>query len=127
MLAGVAGGLADHLNLDPTLVRLVWLLLVPLTGGLALLAYIVMAVVVPEDDGRLPAAPWAGWPPGPNPASTGMAPPAPPTQGMPPLPPPPPGAVPPPPFPTLGLGAVPSAPMTHAEWRARRFSSRPSI
>ena len=49
-LAGVAGGVADHLGLDPSLVRIIWLLLVPLTGGMALLAYVVMAIVVPEED-----------------------------------------------------------------------------
>jgi phage shock protein C len=48
VLSGVAGGLAELWNLDPALVRVVWALLVPLTGGLALLAYIVMAIVVPE-------------------------------------------------------------------------------
>jgi hypothetical protein len=34
--------------MDPSLVRLVWALLVPLSGGLALVAYIVMAIIVPE-------------------------------------------------------------------------------
>ncbi len=48
MLAGVAGGLAEQWNMDPSLVRLVWALLVPFTGGLALVAYIVMAIIVPE-------------------------------------------------------------------------------
>jgi phage shock protein C len=48
VLSGVAGGLAELWNLDPALVRVVWALLVPMTGGLALLAYIVMAFVVPE-------------------------------------------------------------------------------
>lgn len=56
MLAGVAGGLAELWNMDPSLVRLVWALLVPLTGGLALLAYIVMAIVVPEGEAP-PAGP----------------------------------------------------------------------
>lgn len=48
ILAGVAGGLAEQWNTDPSLVRLVWVLLVPLSGGLALLAYIAMAIIVPE-------------------------------------------------------------------------------
>ena len=51
VIAGVAGGVAERLNVDPALVRVVWALLVPLTGGLALLAYVVMALVVPEGDG----------------------------------------------------------------------------
>jgi phage shock protein PspC (stress-responsive transcriptional regulator) len=56
MLAGVAGGLAEMWDADPSLVRIVWALLVVLTGGIALVVYIVMAIVVPEDDGRS----WAG-------------------------------------------------------------------
>jgi len=50
MLAGVAGGLADLWGADPSLVRIVWALLVLFTGGLALVVYIVMALVVPEED-----------------------------------------------------------------------------
>ena len=49
MLAGVAGGLAEMWDADPSLVRIVWALLVPFTGGIALLVYIVMAIVVPEE------------------------------------------------------------------------------
>jgi phage shock protein C len=55
LLAGVAGGLADLWDVDPSLVRIVWLILVPLTGGFALIAYVVMAFVVPEEE-DLPAA-----------------------------------------------------------------------
>ena len=50
MLAGVAGGLAELWDADPSLVRIVWALLVVLTGGIALVVYIVMAIVVPEED-----------------------------------------------------------------------------
>jgi phage shock protein C len=50
IVAGVAGGVAYALRLDPSIVRVVWAVLIPVTGGLALLVYIVMAVVVPEED-----------------------------------------------------------------------------
>jgi phage shock protein PspC (stress-responsive transcriptional regulator) len=61
MLAGVAGGLAEMWDADPSLVRLVWALLVIFTGGIALLVYIVMAIVVPEeDDEYVQPAPPAG-------------------------------------------------------------------
>jgi phage shock protein C len=50
MLAGVAGGLAEMWDADPSLVRIVWAMLVVLTGGIALVVYIVMAIVVPEED-----------------------------------------------------------------------------
>ena len=49
MLAGVAGGLADYWDADPSLIRVLWALLVIFTGGLALVVYIVMAFVVPEE------------------------------------------------------------------------------
>jgi phage shock protein PspC (stress-responsive transcriptional regulator) len=50
MLAGVAGGLADYLKLDPTLVRLGFVV-AAFFGGFGVLAYLVMAVIVPQDDG----------------------------------------------------------------------------
>ncbi|MEX2184460.1 MAG: PspC domain-containing protein, partial [Chloroflexota bacterium] len=54
MLAGVAGGLADLWGADPSLVRIIWALLVVFTGGLAMVVYIVMALVVPEEDDVYP-------------------------------------------------------------------------
>jgi phage shock protein C len=56
MLAGVAGGLAEMWDADPSLIRIVWALLGFLTGGLALVVYIVMAIVVPEEDEVWPAS-----------------------------------------------------------------------
>jgi phage shock protein PspC (stress-responsive transcriptional regulator) len=46
ILAGVAAGVAERLDLDPTLVRLLWVVSV-FFGGFGLLAYIVMAIIVP--------------------------------------------------------------------------------
>lgn len=67
MLAGVAGGLAEMWDADPSLVRVIWALLVVFTGGVALVVYIVMALVVPEDDlvypGRTSTASTAEAPP----------------------------------------------------------------
>ncbi len=48
MIGGVAAGAATWINADPALVRIAWALLVPLTGGAALLAYVVAWVVIPE-------------------------------------------------------------------------------
>ncbi|MDP9188370.1 MAG: PspC domain-containing protein, partial [Actinomycetota bacterium] len=50
MLAGVAGGTASYLGVDPTFVRLGFVA-ASLFGGLGILAYLLMAVIVPEDDG----------------------------------------------------------------------------
>ncbi len=65
MLAGVAGGLAEMWDADPSLVRIVWALLVIFTGGIALVVYIVMAIVVPEEDDG--AGAWSQWPTPPQP------------------------------------------------------------
>jgi len=48
MIAGVAGGMAESLGLDPSLVRIVWVILIFLTGGLLLLLYLAMIFIVPE-------------------------------------------------------------------------------
>jgi len=48
MLAGVAGGLADYFGVDPTLVRLAFVLLALPGGAPGILPYIVLALVVPE-------------------------------------------------------------------------------
>jgi phage shock protein PspC (stress-responsive transcriptional regulator) len=56
ILAGVASGVAERFDLDPTLVRVLWLLSV-FFGGFGLVAYIVMAIIVPLEpaDGLLVA------------------------------------------------------------------------
>ena len=48
MVAGVCGGLAEYFDVDPTIIRLVAVLLA-LAGGPGLVVYIVMAIVVPEE------------------------------------------------------------------------------
>jgi phage shock protein C len=48
MLFGVCGGLATYFDLDPTLVRLVFVLLT-LATGIGLIVYIVMAIITPQD------------------------------------------------------------------------------
>jgi len=73
MLAGVAGGLAEMWGADPALIRIIWALLVIFTGGVALLVYIVMAIVVPEEDEAWPVASTASAPGGTGPAGTAGA------------------------------------------------------
>ena len=46
-LAGVCGGIAEYFNIDPTVVRLVWIL-VSLFVGFGLLAYIIALIVMPQ-------------------------------------------------------------------------------
>ena len=46
MIAGVCSGVAEYLNIDPTIVRLIWAL-VGLSGA-GLLAYLIAAIIIPE-------------------------------------------------------------------------------
>jgi phage shock protein C len=48
-LFGVCGGLAKYLDLDPTLVRILYVILVLASFGWALLLYIIMAILMPEE------------------------------------------------------------------------------
>ena len=48
MLAGVCGGLAQYFNIDPTLVRLLFVFLA-FFGGPGILIYLIMLIVVPEE------------------------------------------------------------------------------
>jgi phage shock protein PspC (stress-responsive transcriptional regulator) len=68
MLAGVAAGVADALDADPSIIRIVWALLAIFTGGIAFIVYIVMAIVVPEYPDEIGVrGPWS--PPPGTPAS----------------------------------------------------------
>ncbi len=48
MIAGVCAGLGEYANMDPTIVRLMAVALFFLTGPGMLVAYIIMALVIPE-------------------------------------------------------------------------------
>lgn len=47
MLCGVCGGLAEYLNIDPSVVRILWVILA-LCCGAGLLAYIIAAIILPH-------------------------------------------------------------------------------
>lgn len=46
MIGGVCGGLAQHFNADPSLIRIIFVVLL-LLGGVTLFAYLIMWVVFP--------------------------------------------------------------------------------
>lgn len=48
ILGGVAGGIAAYFDVDPTLVRLAWVLLA-LSGGVGILGYIIAWIIMPEE------------------------------------------------------------------------------
>lgn len=45
MIAGVCGGLAEYINIDPTVVRLLWVIFGFV--GFGVLAYIIAAFIIP--------------------------------------------------------------------------------
>ncbi|HTD80069.1 MAG TPA: PspC domain-containing protein [Chloroflexota bacterium] len=51
MVAGVAGGIAEYADVDPTIVRLIWIAALLTTGPLALLLYLLCAIVIPREPG----------------------------------------------------------------------------
>lgn len=46
MIAGVCGGVAEYFDIDPTLIRLLWVVAGFLGGG-GLLIYLVCAIIIP--------------------------------------------------------------------------------
>jgi phage shock protein C len=48
MVAGVCSGLADYFNIDPTIMRILFVV-IAFAGGASLLAYLIMWIIVPEE------------------------------------------------------------------------------
>ena len=49
MVAGVAGGLANYTNVDPTIVRLIWAAAFLTTGPIAPVLYVLCAIIIPRE------------------------------------------------------------------------------
>ena len=47
MLEDVCGGIAEYFGIDPTIVRLAWVVFCAL-GGSGILAYIIAAIIIPS-------------------------------------------------------------------------------
>lgn len=52
-VAGVCAGIAKFLNIDVTIIRLAWVLFT-LAGGCGLIAYIIAALVMPNEEDVIP-------------------------------------------------------------------------
>jgi len=49
MISGVCGGIGEYFNVDPTLIRLLWVIVTILTGILfGIIAYIIAVIIIPE-------------------------------------------------------------------------------
>ncbi len=49
LLGGVCGGFAEYFDVDPVLVRIIWIVLAFASLGTAILIYIILWVIMPED------------------------------------------------------------------------------
>src|SRR5207244_3899272 len=63
MWAGVAGGLAEYFDLDPALVRLLWVAAAVVSDGLAIPVYILAWIILPREDRGADVSPsaWRDW------------------------------------------------------------------
>jgi phage shock protein C len=57
-LAGVCGGIAEYLDVDPTIVRLIWVALSVVPGGFVggALAYLLAWIIIPKGPSFVPTA-----------------------------------------------------------------------
>lgn len=47
ILGGVCGGIGEYFNIDPVIIRLLWILLL-FVGGAGILAYLVAWIIIPK-------------------------------------------------------------------------------
>lgn len=52
MIAGVCGGIAEYLDADPTIIRLLWAIGTLFSMGIGILAYLIAWIIIPEKPGR---------------------------------------------------------------------------
>ena len=49
-LAGICGGMAEYLGIDPALVRVIWILAALFSFGIVILLYLILIFVIPSED-----------------------------------------------------------------------------
>ena len=47
-VCGVCGGIANYFDVDPTVIRLIWVIFT-LAGGSGVIAYIIAAIIMPDE------------------------------------------------------------------------------
>lgn len=48
MVAGICAGIGEYLDMDPTVIRLLWVLLTFMSLGAGVLAYVIAWIIIPE-------------------------------------------------------------------------------
>jgi phage shock protein C len=59
IIAGICGGIGEYLGVDPTVIRLLWIIFI-FAGGAGLLAYIVAYFIIPERQRPIEVCPNCG-------------------------------------------------------------------
>ncbi|NLL80580.1 MAG: PspC domain-containing protein [Clostridiales bacterium] len=49
MLCGVCGGIGEYFSVDPTIIRILWVICAVASCGTALLAYVIAAIIIPDE------------------------------------------------------------------------------
>ncbi len=52
VFGGVCAGIANYTNIDPVVVRLLWVIFTLISMGLGIVAYIIAWIIVPEEPKR---------------------------------------------------------------------------
>lgn len=50
VVAGVCGGIGEYFNVDPTIIRLLWVILTIFSAGTGILLYLIAAIIIPSDN-----------------------------------------------------------------------------
>lgn len=48
VFAGVCGGLAEYFDIDPVIVRLIWIIGTLISFGLGIVAYLIAWIIIPK-------------------------------------------------------------------------------
>ena len=59
VIAGVCGGVAEYFNIDPTIIRIIWVV-IGLTYGAGILAYILASIIIPNRNFESSSNTWSG-------------------------------------------------------------------
>ena len=49
IIAGICGGIGEYFGVDPTVIRLLWVLFTFFSAGAGILAYIIAWIIIPEE------------------------------------------------------------------------------
>lgn len=52
VLGGVCAGIADYFEVDPVVIRLIWVIAALISMGLGIIAYLIAWIIIPEEPKR---------------------------------------------------------------------------